>query len=162
MKKPGIPIILIITVAVLAFTLGFFFGSSNHKPAVLSVPDAMYTLPADPVPQIPAPSEISDAGHDIRFPININTATKLEFMELPGIGEELAKRILKYREVNGPFQKIEELIVIIVVPLLFHAKAGLVGAVITSVDLSMICSLLSHSVEIVFFRSRKLQQAQAV
>ena len=109
MKKPGIPIILIITVAVLAFTLGFFFGSSNHQPSVLSVPDAMYTLPADPVPQIPAPSEISDAGHDIRFPININTATKLEFMELPGIGEVLADRIIAYRDSIGAFSTVEGL-----------------------------------------------------
>lgn len=42
--------------------------------------------------------------------ININTADKVTLMELEGIGETLANRIIKYRETNGPFSTIEELI----------------------------------------------------
>jgi competence protein ComEA len=41
--------------------------------------------------------------------ININTADKAELMGLPGIGEELAGRIMRYRTANGPFQGIDEI-----------------------------------------------------
>ena len=40
---------------------------------------------------------------------NINLATKIELMTLPGIGETYADRIIRYREENGPFQSIEEI-----------------------------------------------------
>ena len=41
--------------------------------------------------------------------ININTATKDELVQLPGIGEAMAERIILYREENGPFETIDEL-----------------------------------------------------
>lgn len=41
--------------------------------------------------------------------ININTAGKDELMTLTGIGEAKAESILKYREENGNFESIEEL-----------------------------------------------------
>ena len=41
--------------------------------------------------------------------VNINTATLEELDTLPGIGEELARRIVAYREENGPFASAEEL-----------------------------------------------------
>ena len=41
--------------------------------------------------------------------VNLNTATSEELVELPGIGETVAARIVAYRESNGSFQKIEEL-----------------------------------------------------
>ena len=42
--------------------------------------------------------------------ININTADKVTLMELEGIGDTLANRIIEYRETNGPFSAVEELI----------------------------------------------------
>ena len=41
--------------------------------------------------------------------VNINTASIAEFTALPGIGEKTAARIIEYRQKNGPFKKIEEL-----------------------------------------------------
>jgi len=42
-------------------------------------------------------------------PLNLNTATAEELTELPGIGEALAWRIVQYREEQGPFRNIGEL-----------------------------------------------------
>lgn len=41
--------------------------------------------------------------------ININTADEATLDTLPGIGPSKAKRIIEYREQNGPFKSIEEL-----------------------------------------------------
>lgn len=41
--------------------------------------------------------------------ININKATIDEFAKLPGIGNSLATRIVKYREENGKFKNIEDI-----------------------------------------------------
>ena len=41
--------------------------------------------------------------------INLNTATAAELEKLPGIGQKVAARIVQYRDKNGPFKKIEEL-----------------------------------------------------
>jgi comEA protein len=42
-------------------------------------------------------------------PVNINTALAGELEHLPGIGPAMAARIVEYRQKNGPFKKIEEL-----------------------------------------------------
>ena len=44
-----------------------------------------------------------------RGKININQATKEDFMTLPGIGEVLATEIIAFRELNGNFGHIEDL-----------------------------------------------------
>ena len=41
--------------------------------------------------------------------VNLNSATASQIATLPGIGEKAALRIIEYREKNGGFKKIEEL-----------------------------------------------------
>lgn len=41
--------------------------------------------------------------------VNLNTASVQQLMTLPGIGEAKAKDIVQYREKNGSFQKIEDI-----------------------------------------------------
>jgi competence protein ComEA len=41
--------------------------------------------------------------------VNLNTATATQIATLPGVGEKAAQRIVEYREKNGGFKKIEEL-----------------------------------------------------
>jgi competence protein ComEA len=41
--------------------------------------------------------------------VNLNTASASDLEGLPGIGAKTAARILEYRQKNGPFKKVEEL-----------------------------------------------------
>ena len=42
-------------------------------------------------------------------PVNINTATQAQLESLPGLGAKAAERILEYRQKNGSFKKVEDL-----------------------------------------------------
>lgn len=42
-------------------------------------------------------------------PINLNTATITELMQLPKVGAKTAERIVAFRKQNGGFKRIEEL-----------------------------------------------------
>ena len=42
-------------------------------------------------------------------PINVNTATVEELQSLKGIGPALARKIIEYRTLNGPFETLNDL-----------------------------------------------------
>lgn len=58
-----------------------------------------------------------DAGKDVVVPdvsgltslVNINSATASELETLPGIGTSTAQKIINYRETNGKFKSIEDI-----------------------------------------------------
>jgi competence protein ComEA len=52
----------------------------------------------------------SVSGIQVLEKVNINTASSAELEELPGIGPSLAQRIMDYREANGPFVAIEDIV----------------------------------------------------
>lgn len=43
-------------------------------------------------------------------PVNINTATQEQLETLPGLGAKVAQRIIEYRQKNGNFKKVEEIL----------------------------------------------------
>ena len=52
------------------------------------------------------------AGPSQQRVVNINTASADQLQLLPGIGPALAKRIIEFREANGPFEKVDELVAV--------------------------------------------------
>ncbi len=52
------------------------------------------------------PEDIKDKTPAI---VNINTGTLEELVTLPGIGEKTARDIIEYRNKNGPFERIEDI-----------------------------------------------------
>ena len=53
----------------------------------------------------PAPKPVATAT----APVNLNTATAEQLATIPGVGPKMAERIIDYRQKNGGFKKIEEL-----------------------------------------------------
>jgi competence protein ComEA len=41
--------------------------------------------------------------------VNLNSATATQIATLPGIGQKTAELVVQYRQKNGPFKKIEEI-----------------------------------------------------
>jgi comEA protein len=69
-------------------------------------------LAASPLPaaaQSPSTARASAKGSPSTGVVNINTASANDLEGLPGIGAKTAARIVEYRQKNGPFKKIEEL-----------------------------------------------------
>ncbi len=59
-----------------------------------------------------APEPSASGSYEAHGLININTAAAAELDALPGIGDVLAGRIIEYRELNGGFQSIEEIMAV--------------------------------------------------
>lgn len=64
------------------------------------------TLPTAGSPGESFPTPSSGGSEDL---VNINTATLDELDALPGIGPTTAQKIIDYRDENGPFNQIEDI-----------------------------------------------------
>lgn len=136
MKNHGTNLLLALTVLFVGITIGFSLGrNSSHQPVQLSVIQrasltatteksnvASTVTPASgtqvtsmssadlsaesTVSTTPPAQETSAVSSG---PVNVNTADLAALMDLPGIGEVLAQRIIDYRKAHGAFQHPEEL-----------------------------------------------------
>ena len=59
--------------------------------------------------QAPAKGSATASAVSATAPVNLNTATVTQLDSLPGVGKATAERIVEYRQKNGGFKKIEEL-----------------------------------------------------
>jgi competence protein ComEA len=59
--------------------------------------------------EVSAKGEAPKASAQVTAKVNINKATVEQLTELKGIGESYAKKIVEYRDKNGPFKKIEDI-----------------------------------------------------
>lgn len=111
-------LLLILTCAVLFGSAGYFLGASRQG-AVYEISGARtsvsYEVPAvlsQPAEETAAEESKPESPEETSAPMNVNTATKEELMELPGIGEVRAAAIVAYREEYGPFQTVEDLLLV--------------------------------------------------
>jgi len=45
----------------------------------------------------------------VTFPLDLNSARLEDLLELPGIGEKLAQRLVEYRKSHGGFRSVDDL-----------------------------------------------------
>ena len=131
-------IILLLAAAFICFCVGFFAGRSSVHTSIsietLSHESVTSDVSEDPpsspevnvdsnqaddtaaaqavdmsVTDAPSP-EAEDVKMGLSESININTAAVVELETLPRIGPVLAERIIAYREENGSFESIEEIV----------------------------------------------------
>lgn len=81
---------------------------------LLAVSLAVSTLAPAPASAAPSPLAVIEAAQDTKAAapkttVNVNAGTAAQFEALPGIGPTTARRIVEYREKNGSFKKLEEL-----------------------------------------------------
>jgi len=115
-------VILFLTAA-LAIGAGVRWYASSSRPMPgapydYAVADRTFAEHSQRSPVYPSPSPASSvalsrqppsAVPPVALSINVNTASKVELMRLPGIGDTYAGRIIRYRKEHGPFASVEDL-----------------------------------------------------
>ena len=95
--KKGSTILLIMLLVSLGILSGIFIGRNTNTNLVSITPEQS-------ISGFKAETESKDTRMDI------NSATVQQLTVLPGIGETLAERIVDYRQQNGNFSSVDELL----------------------------------------------------
>lgn len=80
-------------------------GDHIHVPTLIETAET----PPPISNEVPASGDATNEDQTGGELININTATLAELETLPGIGPSLGQNIIDYREANGPFESIEDI-----------------------------------------------------
>ena len=95
-------VLLLLSVALLAGIVVSYLDRTNSD----AVQDFDVKKSTVPVPEMPEETTPSSQAHT---PIDINIATAKDFEQLPGIGPQIAQRIIDHRTQTGKFAKLEDL-----------------------------------------------------
>ena len=109
LKKPE-TVTILVTAVFVVFTLGFLAGRGTSRVVTVEPQHAVIADTAPPDEETPSsPPSTGVVINKDGGRININTASAAEISDLPGIGETLADRVIRYREENGDFAGVEDI-----------------------------------------------------
>lgn len=101
--KAEIVSIIVTVLFIVAAAVVLLIGGNADRAVTVTMQNAQH----EAVSPLDCPSA-PPAGTDSEK-ININTATENELCTLPGIGSSISKSIIAYREANGDFSFIEDI-----------------------------------------------------
>lgn len=119
MKGKNIHIKILAAIGLTAFAALMFyfaFSSSVLKTFYPKQQQSALSETVQPVSETASEAQESKAAGetpsegDTAFPININTADAALLLKIPGIGEVKANEIVAYREANGNFSSVDDLV----------------------------------------------------
>ncbi len=89
-------------------------GTADPAAADSTTPEQSATESTTPgdiasTPELSPATTPPDTEDAVVHPVSINHSPAEDLRKLPGIGRVLAKRIVDYRELNGPFGAVEDL-----------------------------------------------------
>lgn len=97
----------IVLVQVVLIGTGLVLLTSNIKKESVST----YTAPTKEITENPKPTpQVTGTATERQLTVSINNGTQEELELLPGIGEATALKIIEYRNTNGPFKNIEDIV----------------------------------------------------